>query len=121
AAATATAVRAARGAAEAARTLFAGTGLVDDDRPAFERLAVHAVDRGLRFRGRAHFHEAEALGTAGLAVPHYLGRGDGAELREGLVQRLVADAIGQVAYVKFVSHWGSPFQKRKTMWSFNPA
>ena len=42
-----------------------------------------------------------------------LGGSDSAELREGLLQRLVADAIGQVAYVKFVSHWGSPFKEKK--------
>jgi hypothetical protein len=29
------------------------------------------------------------------------------------LQRLVAHAIGQVAYVKFVSHGGSPFKEKK--------
>src|ERR1700761_7164863 len=114
AAGTATAaVRAARSAAEAARTLFARTCFVDDQGTAFQGLAIHAIDGCLRLSVRAHFHEAEALGTAGLTIHHDLGGRDGTELAERLLQGFVANAVGQIAYVKFVFHWGSPFKEKK--------
>jgi hypothetical protein len=43
-------------------------------------------------------------------------------LRERLLQRFVADRIGQIADVEFVSHGEALKQReRQTMWSFNPA
>jgi len=108
-----TALAATATAAEAAGALLTGPGLVHDERAALQRLAVHAVDGGLGFGIRAHLHEAEALGAAGLAVHHHLGRGDGAELRKGLRERIVTHRIRQVAYVKLVSH-GEPSITRKT-------
>src|SRR5438105_543750 len=112
-AATTTAVAATTGAAaattEAARTLFTRTRFVDDEGAAVEGLAVHAVDGRLGFGVRAHLHEAEALGAAGIAVHHDLGGCDGAELGESLLKIVVADAVGKVAYVEFVAHWRAPF------------
>src|SRR6185369_11719903 len=72
-------------ATETTRALFTRTGFVDDERAAVEGLAVHAVDGRLGLGVRSHFHEAEALGTAGVTVHHHLGRGDGAELRKCLL------------------------------------
>ena len=86
-------------AAEAARTLFARTCHVHHDGAAVEGLTVHAVDGGLRLGIRGHFHKAEALGTTGLAVHHDLGRRDGTELRECLLERLVSHAVSEVAHV----------------------
>ena len=109
-------------AVAAARTVFARTRFVDDDGTAFQRLAVHAVDRGLRLGIRAHLHEAEALGATGVAVHHDLGGGHVAVLRERLLQRFVAHRVRQVADIEFVTHERSPQQNSdETMWSFNPA
>jgi len=116
-----TATAATTAATKAARTLFTRAGLVDDNGTAFQRLPVHAVDGRLGLGIRAHLDEAEALRTARVPVHHDLCGGHCAELREGLVQRLVAHGIGKIADVKFVSHWGALVQKRRTMWSFNPA
>ena len=107
AAATAAAAVAATAAAEAARTLFTGASLIDDDGAAFQGLAVHAVDGSLGFGVRAHLDEAEAFGTASFAVHHDLGRSDIAELTESLLERVVTHRIGQIADVQFVSH-GEP-------------
>ena len=106
--------------ARLARLYLAG-GRLDDHGAAFQRLAVHAVDGGLRFGVRAHLDEAEALGAAGVAVHHDLGGRDGTELRKGLVQRIVTHRIGKIADVKFVSHGGALYLEQRTMWSFNPA
>ena len=110
-AATAAAVTAAATATaattEAARPLFAGTRFVDHHGTAVDGLAVHAVDGGLSFRVRAHFHEAEALGTTGFTVHHDLGRCHGAKGRKGLEQRIVAHRVGQITDVQFVTH-GEP-------------
>ena len=78
--------------------------------------------RGLRFGVRAHLDEAEALGAAGVAVHHDLGGGDGAELRERLLQIFVAHAVGEIADVEFVAHGRAPFHfLSRTMWSFYPS
>jgi hypothetical protein len=103
----ATAAAATAATTEAARTLFAGTGFVHDHGTAVDGLTVHAVDGGLSFRVRAHFHEAEALGATGFAVHHDLGRCHGAKRRNGLEQRIVAHRIGQITDVQFVTH-GEP-------------
>jgi len=68
-------------AAEAARrTSLHGTGLIDHHATAAERLAVHAIDCGLRLGIAAHFNKAEAFGAAGVTFHHHFGAGDGAEL-----------------------------------------
>src|SRR5690606_33947716 len=57
-----------------ATALFTGAGQVHDDGAAVDRHAVQGADGGLSDFGRSHFHEAEALGAAGFAVHHDLGR-----------------------------------------------
>ena len=113
AAATTAVTTAAVRAAEAARTLFAGASLVDDDGTAADRLAVQAVDGCLGFGIRAHLDEAEALRAAGFAVHHDLGGLDRAELGESSVQFFVANAVGQVAHVEFVAHGRAPFKQNR--------
>ncbi len=110
AAAATTTAAATAAAAETTRTLFTWAGFVDDHSAAINRLAVHAIDGSLRFRVIAHLHKAEALGAAGLAVHHDLGRRDVAELRKSLEQRIVAHRISQITDVQFVSH-GEPLNE----------
>src|SRR5205085_11364406 len=96
-------------AAEAARTLLARTRLVDDDRPAVEGLAVHAVDRGLRLGIGAHLDEAEAFRAAGITVHHDLRRRHGAVLSESLLEIVVPYVVREVADVEFVAHGKAAF------------
>src|SRR5437667_2059576 len=91
-------------AAETTRTLFTRARFVDHQRAAVEGLAVHAVDGRLSLGVRAHLHEAEALGAAGVAVHHHLRRRHGTELCECLLQIVVAHAVREVADVEFVAH-----------------
>src|SRR5262245_33533735 len=77
-------------AAEAARTVFLGACLVHHEGAAVHRLAVQATDRGLGFGVRAHLHEAKALGAAGVAIHHDLGRRDRSEFGESLLEIVVA-------------------------------
>jgi len=107
-AATTRATAATVGAAEAARTLFARTGFIDDDGPTGHRLAVHALDRGLRLGIRTHLDEAEALRAARVTVHHHLGGRDGPKLGESLLEFIVTHTVGQIAYVQLVAH-GAPF------------
>ena len=67
-------------------------------------MAMQAIDGSLGFRLAAHFHKAEALGTAGVALHHDLGAHHIAELAELLLQIVVAHSVGQVAHVQFVAH-----------------
>jgi hypothetical protein len=106
---------------KATGALFARAGFVDHDGAPFERLAVHAVDGGLRLGVRTHLDKAEALGSAGITVHHDLGGRDGAELRKRLMQRFISHGVGEIADVKFVSHGEALDLEQETMWSFNPA
>ena len=117
AATAATAAGTATAATEATWALFTRTGFVDHDGATVDGLAVHAIDGSLRFRIRAHFHKAEALGTARFTVHHDLGGSHGAKLRKSLQQRVIANRIGQITDVKFVSHGEPSKVPRKTMWS----
>ena len=101
------------GAAEASRTLFTRTGFVHDDRTTGNGLTVQAVDGSLRFSVIAHFHKAEALGTAGFTVHHDLGRCNSTIFGESVLQILIAHGIGQIAHVKFVAHERAPFKVTK--------
>ena len=108
-AATARRTSAATATAKATRTLFAWACLIDHEGAAVNGLAVHAVDARLSLCVRTHFHKAEALGTAGVTVHHHLGRCDGAELCECLLEIFVANAVCEIADVKFIAHVGAPF------------
>src|SRR5262245_41085443 len=79
AAAPAVAAPAAPAAAAAPATpVGLGTGLVDGQGPAVHLLAVEGRDGRLSRVVTFHFHEAEALGTAGVPVHDDLGRSHGA-------------------------------------------
>ncbi len=106
AASTATAV----GAAEASRTLFTWASFVHDHSATGNRLTIQTVDGGLCFCIRAHFDETKALGATGVAVHHDLGGAHGPELRESILQILIAHGVGEIAHVKFVAH-GEPLSK----------
>ena len=67
---------------------------------------MQAGDGSLGFRVAAHFHEAEALGAAGVALHHHLGTVDSAEFAELLLQIVVTERIRQIADVKLVAHDG---------------
>ena len=101
---TTTTVTAAVGAAETSGTFFTGASFVDDHSAAGHGLTVQAVDRGLCFGVRAHFHETEALGATGFTVHHDLGGTDGTILGESVTQILITHGVGQIAHVKFVAH-----------------
>jgi hypothetical protein len=67
-AAAATAAEATAATAAATAALLALLGLIDAERAAVERTAIHALDRLGGFFGSSHGHEREAAGAAGLAV-----------------------------------------------------
>jgi hypothetical protein len=101
---------AAVGAAEASRTLFTWASFVHDHSATGNRLTIQTVDGGLCFCIRAHFDETKALGATGVAVHHDLGGAHGPELRESILQILIAHGVGEIAHVKFVAH-GEPLSK----------
>src|SRR5947209_2315387 len=68
AATTATTAAAVAATTTTAAALLTRTGLVDGEGPAAEHGAVDGVDGLLGFVVVAHFHEAEAARTAGVAV-----------------------------------------------------
>jgi hypothetical protein len=69
-------------------------------------LAIDATDSGLRFSIAAHFHKAEALGTASVTFHHDFGACDGTVGSKCLLQVFVTERIWQIANVKFVAHKG---------------
>ena len=99
-----TAAEAAAEAAGAGRTRLHGACFVHDQITAATVLAVQALDSGLCFGIAAHFHKAEALGTAGVTLHHDLGAADIAKFAESLLQIVVAERVRQVADVEFVAH-----------------
>ncbi len=107
--------------AAAGRTGFHRAGFVDRQSAAVEGMTVQAFDGSLRFSVGAHFNETKALGAAGFTFHHDLGAGHGAEFAEGLLEVVVADGVGQVAYVEFLAHGGTPNsnQNNKAMESQN--
>lgn len=64
----------------AGRAGFHGACFVHDDGAATQGLTIGAIDGGLRFCVAAHFHKAEAFGTACVTFHHDLGAGHSAEL-----------------------------------------
>ena len=101
AAATTTATVATAAAATTGLTLDRFT---DRDRAAIQQRAVH----GLHGRGALvigfHLEEREAAAAAGLAIHDHFRGCNGAELREGFLQTLRRDRIGQVAHKQFATH-----------------
>ena len=91
-------------APEAARTLFAWTGFIDDQGTTVHLLAVHAIDGRQGFGVGAHFHESKTLGAAGFPVHHDLRRRHRAELSECLLEIVVSYVVRQVTDVEFVAH-----------------
>jgi hypothetical protein len=83
-----------------------GTGFVDHHIAATQRLAIHAMDGSLGFFITAHFHEAEAFGTARVTFHHDFGTGDRPKFTKSLFQIAVSNRVRQVADVKFVAHEG---------------
>ncbi len=57
-------------------------GLVHAKRATVEGMAIHALDRLLRFLGGTHGHEREATAATGLAIGDEVHVGDGAEILE---------------------------------------
>src|SRR5205807_7414198 len=100
--ATATAAEATTTAATAA--VLPGLGLIDRQAAAVHLFAVHRGDGGLRLLVGAHFDEAKALGTAGVAVHDDLGGLDRAVRREHLFEVAVGHAVGQVPDVQLPAH-----------------
>src|SRR5207237_521668 len=76
----------AKAAAATAAAALLGPGLIDRQRPAVNFLAIHRGDGRLGFLVGAHFDEAKALGTAGVAVHDDLGGLDRAVRREHLFE-----------------------------------
>src|SRR5262245_11724100 len=88
-------------AAEVARPVLAGLGLVDRQRAALELGAVEVGNRLVR--PVRHFDEGKAARAAGLPVLHDLGRRDAAEVAERLQEVVRGGAEGQVADVQFLT------------------
>jgi hypothetical protein len=94
-------------AAEA--TAAAATGLTFDgftnrDRSTIEQRAVHGLHGSGALIICFHLEEGEAAAAAGLAIHDHFRRTDGAELREGFLQTLRRDRIGQIAHKQFATH-----------------
>src|SRR5262249_30276074 len=59
-----------------------------------------------------HLHEAEPLGTAGVAVHDHLGRLHGAVRLKQALQVTVGHPVSQVADVQLLAHEGPPEKER---------
>jgi hypothetical protein len=100
-------------AARAGGTGFHGTCFVHNQTTAAKLLAIDCADSGLRFSIAAHFHKAEALGTASVTFHHDFGACDGTVGSKCLLQVFVTERIWQVANVKFVAHVRTPQNNSK--------
>ena len=100
-------------AASAGRTRLHRTGFVHHQATTAKLLAVHAVDSCLCFSVAAHFHKAEAFGTASVTFHHDFGARNGTVCCKSLLQVFVTERIRQVAYVKFVAHERTPQNNSK--------
>ena len=100
-------------AAGAGRTRLHRTGFVHHQATTAKLLAVHAVDSCLCFSVAAHFHKAEAFGTASVTFHHDFGARNGTVCCKSLLQVFVTERIRQVAYVKFVAHERTPQNNSK--------
>ena len=112
-AATATSATTEAAAASAGRTRLHRTGFVHHQATTAKLLAVHAVDSCLCFSVAAHFHKAEAFGTASVTFHHDFGARNGTVCCKSLLQVFVTERIRQVAYVKFVAHERTPQNNSK--------
>ena len=100
-------------ATRAGGTWLHGTGFVDYQATATKLLAVHAIDSCLCFCVAAHFHKAEAFGTASVTFHHDFGARNGTVCCKSFLQVFVTERIRQVAYVKFVAHERTPQNNSK--------
>ena len=93
-------------AAEATATTTGLTldGFTDCDRAAIEQRAVHGLHGSGALIICFHLEEGEAAAAAGLAIHDHFRGADGAELREGFLQTLRRDRIGQIAHKQFTTH-----------------
>jgi hypothetical protein len=95
-------------ATAAATSRLARTGFVHGERSAVVLGAVHSADRGLGFFIAAHFHKAEALAAAGVAIHDHFGALYRSEFPKHLVEIRVRNVITQIANVQLLSHDASP-------------
>jgi hypothetical protein len=95
-------------ATTAATSWLARTGFIHGERAAVVLGAVHSADRGLGFFIAAHFHEAEALAAAGVAIHDHFGALYRSEFPKHLVEIRVRNVITQIANVQLLSHDASP-------------
>src|SRR5438128_4256403 len=94
AAAAATTAATATVTASSAAALGLGPCFVHGQRPALHLSPVEGLDGGLRLLIAAHFHEAESLGSARVAVHDHLRRLHGAMRLEQTLQFPVTNAVG---------------------------
>src|SRR5450631_112548 len=83
--------------------VFFRTCLVHCEDLTLDVLTVQAVDRGLRFGVIRELEEAKAFGLAGGALGRDVCRLQRSERNREIVQFLVRDLFGEIAYIDF--HW----------------
>src|SRR5690349_8005236 len=81
--------------------------LADDDISPFEVRAIQRLRGLFRFLLRAHLDEAEALRAAAEFVDDDPRADHRSVLREVLLEPVLGDAVGKIAYVQLCSHWPS--------------
>jgi hypothetical protein len=91
-------------ATAAATTGLTLDGFTNRDRSTIEQRAVHGLHGSGALIICFHLEEGEAAAAAGLAIHDHFRRTDGAELREGFLQTLRRDRIGQIAHKQFATH-----------------
>ena len=103
-AATTVAATAAATEAAATRTIFFGTGFVDDQLQTIDGVAVEHRNGAIGLFVAGHFHKAEAFGTTGIAFGDDLRESNATRLREEFTQFAVTEAVGQFAHKQSLSH-----------------
>src|SRR5476649_1768503 len=81
--------------------VFFRTCLVHCEDLTLDVLTVQAVDRGLRFGVIRELEEAEAFGLAGGALGRDVRRLQRSERNREIVELLVRDLFGEIAYIDF--------------------
>jgi hypothetical protein len=90
--------------AAAATTFFTRTGFVDSQTTAVLLLIIERSDGRTGGVVVAHFDEAEAFATAGVAILNHLRATDFAILRKQVFQGAVRHRVRQIAHIQFHSH-----------------
>src|SRR5580658_5176847 len=99
-----TAAATAEAAATTTAALFAGTSFVYRQGPAADLLAVQRLDGVLSFLVGAHFDEAEAFGSARVAVHDHLSGLHRPVPCEHLLERAVGYIVAEVSDVQLLTH-----------------